>query len=299
MTRVLSAKSAMRKALVLSVGVHAALFGLARPLALHPASAAPAPVELPDRWAGTTAELPGSGATAAVYDVSLEAAASPAPLPAAAPVPVPAPAPAPDAPRARATTTASATATETPPAPPKRRARPAPVAEGVARAASSGGAADHGHGGGGGTFGAEGAGGVRDLGRAFTRAIPPANDSDPVWAQAPLGDTGKLEVEVRVDDAGHITSAEPRGVDRPKALVSLVRRTVPLLQAGIFALRNGSVSEGSEILELRAVVTESADAMDNDRLRFSYDHGRGKAGFTQATGRHVEVTVKVLRVEAR
>ena len=33
----------------------------------------------------------------------------------------------------------------------------------------------------------------------------------PVWAQVALGDAGKLEVAVHVDGTGHITSAEPRG----------------------------------------------------------------------------------------
>jgi len=117
-----------------------------------------------------------------------------------------------------------------------------------------------------------------------------------VWASVTLGDAGKLEVAVHVDESGHITSAEPRGVQPPRALVSLVRRTVVLLQAGTFAVRGGAVTEGTEILELRAVV-RSAEPQD-DQDGFAAD--RGVAQFTQvASGRHVEVTVKVLRVETR
>jgi len=109
---------------------------------------------------------------------------------------------------------------------------------------------------------------------------------------------------VHVDETGHITSAEPRGDSPPKALASLLRRTVPMLQAGTFAVREGGVSEGTETLELRAVVTEvgipSGDSADtSDRLSWKYDRGRGKAGFTQLNGRHVEISVRVLRVESR
>jgi hypothetical protein len=133
------------------------------------------------------------------------------------------------------------------------------------------------------------------LGRAFTRAIPAACHTDPLWAEAALGDTGKLELAIHVDEGGHITSAEPQGRSRPKALLSLVRRTVVLLQAGTFAVRAGAVGEGTEILELRAMVSDVPDPAD----KLASDTERGKAEFTQATGRHVEVTVKVLRIEAR
>jgi hypothetical protein len=141
---------------------------------------------------------------------------------------------------------------------------------------------------------------VRDLGRAFTRAIPPANDTDPVWASAPPGDAGKLEVAVHVDESGHITGAEPRGKVQPATLVSLVRRTVPMLQAGTFAVRDGAVTEGVEILEVHATVSDGAsddEPANGGRLAFEYARGRGKASFTRAGGRRVDVTVRVLRVD--
>jgi hypothetical protein len=127
------------------------------------------------------------------------------------------------------------------------------------------------------------------------RAIAPACHTDPIWANVPLGDVGKLEVEVHVDDTGHITRAEPRGEKRPQALVQVLRRTIPQIDSGTFAVRKGQVSEGTEILELRATVTEVPDAKDN----LLHDPEYKKAEFTQPTGRHVEVTVKVLRIEPR
>jgi hypothetical protein len=74
----------------------------------------------------------------------------------------------------------------------------------------------------------------------------------------------------------------------------LLRRTMVMLEAGTFAVRGGEVSEGTEILELRATISDAADP--SDLLASDVEHG--KAAFTQPTGRHVDVTVKVLRIEA-
>ena len=303
MKRVLTSTWPMRKALVLSFAAHGAIFGVTRPPhAPHPFAprldapvAALAPAE--DHWTGTTAELPFAGApAAALYDVSVDAVPAPTPAPVAA-VPDPASAaPAPSPPPATSTLPVVPPSVSAAPPRPKRKPRPQPASSALASSGDAVGAAPGGPGGG--PFGAEGAASVRDLGRAFTRAIPPACDADPVWATLPTGETGKLEIAIHVDETGHITGAEPRGVDPPRALVSLVRRTLPMLQAGTFAVREGGVTEGTEILELRARVSDAGDAPGgSSRLAFEYAHGHGKAGFTQVTGRHVEVSVRVAKVE--
>ena len=139
---------------------------------------------------------------------------------------------------------------------------------------------------------------MRDLGRALTRAIPPACDSDPVWASLPIGPAGKLEVVVHIDESGHITGAEPRGAVQPRALVNILRRTIPLLQAGTFAVREGATAAGDEILELSATVSDASDTSGApNQLAFEYARGKGKARFTQSSGRHVEVGVRVVRIE--
>jgi len=294
MRRVLSVKSAMRKALVLSFAVHAAIFGVARPLALRAAAAAPsalAPAE--DRWTGTTADLPFSGQTGAVYDVAVDpvvpvAPAVPAPLP-----PAPADPILPTSPSAEAALPSKAPAPR--PAPPAASPRPKrrPRPDGAAgEGASSTSAVPAGGGGAGGPWGPEGPGSVRDFGHAFTRAIAPASDSDPAWGAVPLGDAGKLEVEVHIDGIGHITVARPRGAAPPRALVSLVSRTIVLIQASTFTARDTTV-----ILELHASVREAAANGTDDQD--AVDTARGTSSFTQASGRHVQVRVKVLRVEPR
>jgi outer membrane biosynthesis protein TonB len=297
-------KSAMRKALVLSFAIHAAIFGVAHPLVFRPAAAAPPLAPAEDRWTGTTAELPFAGPVGALYDVSLDPPAAPPAAP--APAVLPAAVPAPDLPPVPSPTRAGtsvprplASSPSTPAsAPPRPRRRPRSEVPAGERSSSSAAGASAAPGGGAGSFGAEGAASLRDLGRAFTRAIAPASDSDPVWASVALGDAGKIEVAVHVDGSGHIASAEPRGVDPPRALVSLLRRTFVMLQAGTFAVRGREIAEGTEILALHAVVREARTEDHQDGVE--YEGGRGKSEFTQAaSGRHVEVTVKVLRVEAR
>ncbi len=128
-----------------------------------------------------------------------------------------------------------------------------------------------------------------------------ASQQDPAWASVALGDTGKLTAVVHVDEGGHVTSAEPRGLDRPKPLVSLVRRTIPLLEAGTFAIRDGAVTAGDEVLEIRATVSQvDADGVGaGSPVSLSHDPDKGTAAFTQANGRHVDVAVRVLHVDAR
>ncbi len=152
-------------------------------------------------------------------------------------------------------------------------------------------------------FGAEGPPSTRSLGRAFLRAVPVASQQDPAWAAAALGDAGKLEAAVHVDETGHITSSDTRTHDAPRALASLLRRTLPLLEAGTFALHDGAVTAGTEVLEIRATVTDVSSPANEpgtaNPVTLSHDYERGTAAFTQANGRHVEVSVKVLRVDAR
>ena len=184
------------------------------------------------------------------------------------------------------------------PAKPVTASSGAPGADGPAAAGSRAGAAP----GSGGSFGAEGEASVRDLGRAFTRAIPPASDSDPAWAALPTGDAGALEVAIDVDATGHITGWRPLDEHPSKHLSSLVKRTVLLLKQGTFALRGGDVGAGAQVLRLGATVSDVEVPADHPGgsfgLKYAYAGGKGTAAFTQMSGRHVEITVKLLRVEA-
>jgi hypothetical protein len=293
MTRVLTSTGPLRKALVLSFAVHCAIYGFTRPVAARLTAPAATLAPADDRWTGTTADLPFAGAPSAVYDVTVDARPAVAPIPEPAlPAVIAVPA-AVAAPRPAAPVAVAPPASVQPPRP-KRKPRPQPSVAAPSSGDSPGAAPGAS---GGGTFGAEGSASVRDLGRAFTRAIPPASVADPAWASLPTGDTRKMEIAIRVDDTGHIRSAEPRGIDAPQVLVNVLRRTVALLEAGTFAVRPGGAGEGTEILELRARISDTSSEGIPTGLAHEYEGGRGKAWFTQTTGRHVEVFVRVVKVE--
>ena len=148
-----------------------------------------------------------------------------------------------------------------------------------------------------GRFGAAGEpAGVRDLGHAFTRAIPVAMNTDPIWRKLPVGSAGRYAAVVAVDASGHITGHSSGDRDPPRHLVKLVEGTLELLDSGTFALR-GQVGAGTQALVLSVMLRdeppEAADKTGGLNLAFEYDGSRGKASFTQAGGRRVEVTIRV------
>jgi len=141
---------------------------------------------------------------------------------------------------------------------------------------------------------------VRDLGRAFTRAIPPACQADAIWGTLAPGDAGTVELTITIDPTGRIQGYELLGDAPPKQLEHLAKRTLALLKAGTFALQSGSVSEGRERLRIRATTSDTAAGEETGGpagLSFAYDGKKGKAGFTQSNGRHVEILVEVVEVK--
>jgi hypothetical protein len=157
-----------------------------------------------------------------------------------------------------------------------------------------------------GTFGADGPGGVRDLTRAFTRAIPAATSADIVWSSLPLGSAGSFQLAIVVNDDGSITSAEPVERETPTHLRNLARRTIAMLGSGRFALAAGSTSAGREILQVSVEISQgSAPAAGEAESGGAFGLGfeaptptrPGKAFFTLASGRHVAAKVKLVRIE--
>ncbi len=312
-------------ALALSVGLHAVIAALgltlmARSSAVH---AAPRP-DRPDAWVGETFDIDGlvRGAVPA---------AEPAPAPPAVAAAPPAPARAESPTTAESITPPPPTATADPaPAPlataapsaakPKRRHHvhhrpaPAPVASSAAPAQSGGSAPDRQPDPGAtaaasasaattaasGTFGAAGlAPGVRDLGKAFTRALPRASSGDPLWSTLPVGDAGTFHVVIRVDDAGHLGDARAVEDTPPPQLAHLLARTVMLLRGGLFAL-SSSGGAGSETLRISVTISagtpsDDIDANPADTVALGFDPPRpgkpGRGWFTLASGRHVEARV--------
>jgi hypothetical protein len=140
--------------------------------------------------------------------------------------------------------------------------------------------------------GAEGeAKGVRDLARAFTRAIPAANTRDPAWNRLPLGDAGTVRVTITIQADGML-EATPHG-EPPDHLERLVQRTLLALQGGRFAVSRPE--RGSETLVID--VTLSTRPIEDGPLMLGFEPPRrgrrGKAYFQLPTGRFVEAFVTV------
>ncbi|MDI1481503.1 hypothetical protein [Polyangium sp. y55x31] len=156
--------------------------------------------------------------------------------------------------------------------------------------------------GGGGSFGSEGASSVRDLGRAFTRALPMASGSDAAWAKLPVGSGGSIEVAVIISEEGKITGVEPLAPNPPAHLLKAAKNTMALLRGGTFALQGSSVTAGKQILRLSVELSDT-DAPEDPSgagafgLAHRWEGKRGVASFTQTSGRHVEIKVEFLRVE--
>jgi hypothetical protein len=121
----------------------------------------------------------------------------------------------------------------------------------------------------------------RDLGRAFTRAIPPASAEDAVWRGLAPGLAGTMEVTITISEAGKVTGRKVPEV-APRHLVSLVDRTLAALQSGTFALKDGIVAAGAQRLVLTATVSDvevpEGQAGGAFGLKFTYDRGKGRAG---------------------
>ena len=324
----------MRRALVTcggSIVFHGAFVALAvLVIALkrepHPV-AVPTPADPIDVWSGVTAAIGGErlvdvnvdalGGQAAPAGQAAQAtppAAPPSPPNAAipaAPAPKPAvekpdlpedpagiePRPKPRAKKAKpAVDPAASSSAVDPSSPDEKPAPPAPPASPRAakRKAGGGASGEPGDGATVGPFGAEGPSAVRSLGRAFTRAIPAACQADPGWGKLPAGDAGAIEIAISIDETGHITGYKPLASDPPKQLLALVKRTIALLDAGTFALK-GNVGAGVEVLRIHAGVCDR-DAAEAGGVA-AHSFGEGKAAFTPESGRHVEVTLRVVKVD--
>lgn len=313
--------------LALSALLHAGL-ALAGAALVTVLPAPPAHVQHRDAWAGNTFQIDGLVTERGGPAKASSPAAQPARAAKAAPAKPAATAP----PSKAAALTARAGATAAPAAPAKRP-RPAASARAVgsARAAASvsaaasarapapsshappaaapdlshamAAAADGSAPERGGRFGAAGVlPGVRDLAKAFTRALPRAASGDPLWSKLPLGSAGGFHVVIRIDEQRRIESVKPDEKSLSPALQHLLDRTVLMLKAGQFALDRNDVTSGNEKLHVELAISMRArsnqidvDPTDTVELGFK-PPTRDKPGrgyFTLASGRHVEASVTI------
>lgn len=287
-------------ALVVSGAAHVAVILVAA----RGASAARPPVMTqdpgPDPWIGDTFEV-GLAGTPAAGAKAVDPAPTQPPAATQALATVPA-----DPASIAVVQPPAAPRTEHAPRPKRPRAPHLPAAAPASSARAQGDGLGSGNGAAPGAFGAQGAGhgGPRDLARAFTRAIPVAVSGDPVWATMPLGPAGTFDLKIVLGDDGRIASATPdRAVAEPLRVVAA--RTVSLLGAGIFAIK-AEPEAGVEVLRISVNISNSDTAPPDDRSTagaygLGFEPPRngvpGKAHFTLRSGRHIEITVRVVSAQ--
>jgi hypothetical protein len=214
------------------------------------------------------------------------APSAPSARPASAPSARPAPStrPAPSEPTTRGPTPARSSEPAPGPAGPKSAPSPAPRVGGEAGEAGQNAPS-----------GAEGEEErqKRDLGRAFARALPIANQADAAWGSEATGRLGPIRVSFEIDAEGTITGHTVSTPGAPARLVELVKRTTILVQRGVFAVR-GTMKAGREVLELSAEVLDVPVEVEGGgaSVEHRWKGDKGLAAFTQTSGRRVVVTLE-------
>lgn len=299
-------------ALLVSVGLHAALLLLPILGRFHDPVRPPEPASLPNSVAmsGNSIEVEAPTPDFAAAPAAPPPAPDPVdvsalpPEPTRAPEPVrirdpeaaPAPKPAPTKARNKPPTKA-----ESEPKPSARSSQPSSASSAAAAGAdapTTGTPAA-------GTFGQEGlAPGVRRLGYAFTRAIPAATPSDEAWRELPAGHVGTIRIELQVDEDNRLGElkrwqARPGEPAPPAVLERMVQRTLLLLRAGQFAL-SGSNQPGSERLTIDVTLRdEPAEEEGSDNVVTKGFDGAtpghpGRAHFRYGNGRSFEAKVTIV-----
>lgn len=140
-------------------------------------------------------------------------------------------------------------------------------------------------------------GDARDLLRAFTRAISPANQADAAWSQLSAGQTLDADVSFDIDTDGHVTSSDA-APGAPARISELVRRTTFLLKGSTFAPRPGGTTAGRRTFHVHVRVTDTGLAdVEGGTVELSFDvkSGVGHAWFLRPAGRRVDVEIRPAR----
>jgi hypothetical protein len=142
---------------------------------------------------------------------------------------------------------------------------------------------------------------VRDLGLAFTRALAPAGQPDhKTWGSLPVGALPPLDLVLVIDEQGKWLSVAPLREDTTSPLLKLARQAHALLRSGFFAIQGTTPTAGRQVLRLSAELSDVPQEGNGGpvALSFSFAGGKGKASFTQSSGRRVDLRVELLRTEA-
>jgi hypothetical protein len=105
--------------------------------------------------------------------------------------------------------------------------------------------------------------GVRNLAKAFTRAIPAVNSSDPAWHRLPFGPAGTLRLTIAVGADHRLAEVEVLG-QPPPHMRRLQKRTLLALKMGRFAVDLTESGAGQQTLLVEAFLAARPPAPDYD-----------------------------------
>jgi hypothetical protein len=136
---------------------------------------------------------------------------------------------------------------------------------------------------------------VRNLPKAFTRALAYAAQADTArWAALPRGGKGdEAKLTIDVGEGGEILRHTPER-EASSRMRELFRRTLLLMGSGQFALRSLQVSPGSLAFEVE-VSTRDDSGVANIAYEAPQPGREGKATFTSGSGFRFDAKVRELR----
>ena len=132
-------------------------------------------------------------------------------------------------------------------------------------------------------FGAVGERGAVDLATAFGRGFSQAASSDPAWLGAPLGDAGRADVTLEIDESGTLVRADV-GPGASPALDQGLRRAIALVKGRTF-------TSPRSIVVLRVAARVSPDTVHDHFEIGVADDGRGAHFVRPETHRRVDLDI--------
>ncbi len=138
-------------------------------------------------------------------------------------------------------------------------------------------------------YGAVGERGAFDLVPTFARAFVQAASADPIWATAPLGDAGSLDLAFYIDEHGALLGTGTTGAGS-EALERGVKRTIALIGGRTF-YANGA--ETRIRVRAKIVSDEVHDGLHGEV--FAIGASGSSAFFALAIGRRIDVEITPVR----
>jgi len=149
---------------------------------------------------------------------------------------------------------------------------------------------------------------VRNIARAFARALPAAISGDPIWSKLPAGALDPVEVQLVINAEGRIGAAKllqdvPLPKEMAKPFARLLKRTMALLQSGTFALSHGGGGRGRETLRIQITLSDGQPSADPNAKPLDLESmgheppslkRRGSGYFTLKSGRHFRATISIV-----